>query len=809
VTDRPDGPTGPGSAERLAVTGPVVRPSGRPVERVARRDLAWLRRRGLVAFTAMLVLGAVTALSVVEVVPPRARPAGAPADQFSAARAFAHVERVGATTHVTGSKANDEVREYLVATLRGLGLRTEVQDGVGAEPAGRLRAMARVRNVVAVRPGTDSTGRVVLVAHYDSVQIGPGGNDDAAGVASILEAARALSSGPPLRNEVVVVLTDAEEPCMCGAEAFVARHPLAADGGVVLNVEARGHNGPVVMFETSPGNQALIDLFARAPHPVGASFAVEVYRRLPTDTDLTRFLQAGRFTGLNAAYLDGWPTYHTPEDLPSRMDRASLQAHGDNVLALTRSLGQADLGTLKTPGGDDATYFPVPRLLVRYPDWLVWPLAVLALVGVGMLGRRARRRSLLTWPRVTAAFLLSIVPVAGAAVAAQQLWRGAILLRPGLAEMLDPWRPLPFRLALLALTAAVLFAWYALVRLRVGPAALVVGALGLLGVIGAASAALAPGASYLATLPALAGAAAGNVAVSLRWPLARVAVLTLAGAVAVMVLAPAIVLVLPALGMETGAAAAVLAVLLGLALLPLLDLLFRRPDGMDDSLWSALPATVCLLLAVAFAATGLAVNRFDAAHPAPSQLMYALDADDSRARWVSSEAEPGAWTSQYVRGREDLEAEFPIFQGELASGPADAAALPPPDLRVVSDETTAGRRSLTLRLWSRRPVRFTGFRLEDGTRAVSVKVAGRELTGAEVGEPRFGVVFHAPPADGVEVALVLDGAGPVKVRAMDGSDGLAGLPGFRQRPPGTGVAGSHTSELILVAKTYDVGKRRS
>jgi hypothetical protein len=90
-----------------------------------------------------------------------------------------------------------------------------------------------------------------------------------------------------------------------------------------------------------------------------------------------------------------------------------------------------------------------------------------------------------------------------------------------------------------------------------------------------------------------------------------------------------------------------------------------------------------------------------------------------------------------------------------------------------------------------------------------VKVAGRELTGAEVGEPRFGVVFHAPPADGVEVALVLDGAGPVKVRAMDGSDGLAGLPGFRQRPPGTGVAGSHTSELILVAKTYDVGKRRS
>jgi hypothetical protein len=410
-----------------------------------------------------------------------------------------------------------------------------------------------------------------------------------------------------------------------------------------------------------------------------------------------------------------------------------------------------------------------------------------------------------TWPRVIAAFLLAIVPVAGAAVAAQRLWRGAVLLRPGLAEMLDPWRPLWFRLALLAVTTALLFAWYALVRLRVGPAALVVGALGLLGVLGAASAALAPGGSYLTTLPALAGAVAGNIAVSLRRPLARVAVLTLAGAVAVVVLVPAIVLVLPALGIQTGAAAALLAALLGLALLPLLDLLFRRPDGMNDTIWSALPAAVCLVLALGFGAAGLALNRFDADHPAPSQLMYALDADAGRARWVSSEAEPGTWTSQYVHDREDLEAEFPLLQGELATGPADAAALPPPDLRVSSDQTTAGRRTLTLRLRSRRPVRLAGFRIEDGTRPLGVRVAGRELTGTEVGAPGFGVVFHAPPPDGVEITLVLDGAGPVKLRLLDGSDGLAGLPGFRQRPPGVGVAGTHTSELVLVSRTVTVG----
>jgi hypothetical protein len=39
---------------------------------------------------------------------------------------------------------------------------------------------------------------------------------------------------------------------------------------------------------------------------------------------------------------------------------------------------------------------------------------------------------------------------------------------------------------------------------------------------------------------------------------------------------------------------------------------------------------------------------------------------------------------------------------------------------------------------------------------------------------------------------------------LDGSDGLNGLPGFTPRPPGVGVLGSHTSELVIVAKTYTV-----
>ena len=57
-------------------------------------------------------------------------------------------------------------------------------------------AMAHVHNVVAVLPGTASTGRVFAVAHYDSVQVSYGGNDDGAGVATLLETARGADAGP-------------------------------------------------------------------------------------------------------------------------------------------------------------------------------------------------------------------------------------------------------------------------------------------------------------------------------------------------------------------------------------------------------------------------------------------------------------------------------------------------------------------------------------------------------------------------------------------------------------------------------------
>ncbi|MEJ3750375.1 M28 family peptidase, partial [Actinomycetes bacterium KLBMP 9797] len=751
----------------------------------ADRTLARPPHRVVAAGAAVAALLAVGAATLVDLRPPAPRGADTPPGEFSAARAYAHVRTVGAATHPAGSAANDRVREHLVDTLRGLGLNPEVQDTVGPE-AGQLSggaagsAFARVRNVVARLPGSAPTGRVFLVAHYDSVQVGPGGNDDGAGVATILEVARALTSGPRPRNDVVFVLTDAEEACLCGAAAFVGSHPLAAGGGVALNLEARGSTGPVVMFETSRDNAALVGAYGRAaPHPIGTSFAVEVYRALPNDTDFTPFLDAG-FAGLNAAYIDGAALYHTPLDTPATMNRASLQQHGDNALALAREFGAVNFATL-TAGGD-ATYFPVPGGLVRYPGWLTWPLAGLALLATGALAWLARRRGLADRRRLAGGFGLALLPILAAPVAAQLLWVGLVAVRPGYAELTDLYRPLWFRCAVLALAAAVLFLWYALLRRRLGPAALVIGGLGWLAVLGMVLAALAPGGSYLATLPALAGAVAGFVAVAL--PRLAVPVLVAGAAVGVLILVPTVVLLFPALGLALGGVAALFAILLGLATLPILELIWPEAGGqramtaMRARRRAAYPALAAFLAALALAGAGLRADRFDAAYPAPSQLMYALDAGTGQALWLSEEASPQDWTAQYVSARRSVGAQFPLFGSTpLSTGPAPAAALPAPALDVLSSSTVGDQRTLRLRLRLRRPVRLVALHVDAATAAVaSARVAGTPAPVSPAGEWAFGLVFHAPPAEGVELELVLrPTTGPVRFRVTDASDGLSRL----------------------------------
>ena len=97
------------------------------------------------------------------------------------------------------------------------------------------------------------------------------------------------------------------------------------------------------MFETGADNGWIVRLLASSPaRPFANSFGYEVYKRLPNDTDFTPFKEAGT-QGLNFAAIGRASVYHQTYDSPENFSEATLQQHGENALAATRVLGNADL----------------------------------------------------------------------------------------------------------------------------------------------------------------------------------------------------------------------------------------------------------------------------------------------------------------------------------------------------------------------------------------------------------------------------------------------------------------------------------
>ncbi|MFZ4601770.1 MAG: M20/M25/M40 family metallo-hydrolase, partial [Caulobacterales bacterium] len=299
---------------------------------------------------------------------------------FDLARAQATVADVARAPHPVGSAEHARVRDAVAANLRALGLAVEIQSGFGVRQGTRgdhAIAAAPVDNIIAVLPGRDRAAPAVAVmAHYDSVPYAPGAADDAAGVAAVLETARVMSASAPPARDVIFLVTDSEEMGLLGAQLFYKHHPLAARVGIVVNADTRGAKGRAIMFQTSPGNAALIDLWARnAVSPTGNSLTNAIYRLLPNDTDMSVSLAAGK-AGINSAFIDGQFDYHAPSDAPANLDPGTLQHQGQFALAMTQALANARALPAQ---GADAVYFDVFSLaVVRYPPALGWALTAVA-----------------------------------------------------------------------------------------------------------------------------------------------------------------------------------------------------------------------------------------------------------------------------------------------------------------------------------------------------------------------------------------------------------------------------------------------
>lgn len=428
---------------------------------------------------------------------------------FSSERAFATLSRLLAEQkpHPAGSPENAVVRDRIVAELTASGYTPEIQTAFQCSlPGMRSVGCSAVENIVAVRKGTGQGKAILATAHYDSVPAGPGVADDGAGTAVMLELARHLAGAPPARNDVIFLITDAEENGLRGALAFAERHPLMKRVGLVVNVEARGNTGPSIMFETGSGNARLIDLFAKTiRRPVSNSLAFEIYRLLDNDTDFSIYKRYD-LTGFNFANIGAASRYHSPRDDLAHLDQNTLQHHGDNVFALMAKLADIDLGTLKTEA--DASYFDIAgQALVVWPAAINLPVSLAALLGIVMLiivHRRAFSLGAIGWS------VLGLISVLAALFAFGWALSYPLGIWPGV-HPLDHPEPWPARIALATSALVIAFIVATFIGNRAGMRSVLLVNWLVLGLGAVACAVFLSGASYALVWPAVAVALAGGL----------------------------------------------------------------------------------------------------------------------------------------------------------------------------------------------------------------------------------------------------------------------------------------------------------
>jgi hypothetical protein len=729
--------------------------------------------------TALLAAAGVLALALSS--PPNPLPASAPATEFSAERAFRHVQVIAQTPRPAGTAASAAARAYMFGELQALGSPAEIVTVRSADG----HSASEIHNVLARLPGRANTRAFALTGHYDSVRYGPGAADNGASVAAMLETARALRAGPPLSNDVLFVFTDGEETGLLGAKAF-AQHPWAGEVGVLLGLEARGTSGGALMFETSSSNGWLIAELARAR--VGAfasSLAGSIYEQLPFSGDFSWLKRHGQH-GFHVAFLNDFAWYHTRNDRPEHLSLASLQHHGNYALGLARHFGNLPLHRVTAP---DAVYFnTVGAQLVHYPKRWSVPLAIAVgglLVLTLLVGLFRKRMSLLGLLAGAAAFLgcalaASLVTLLLLAV----VFGPANLLafyRSNLTELAD-LRPLYhndlYGLAFALGALGVFSAWFNLIGRRTGVLNLAGGALVCWGAMLWLLQTRLPGGSYLATWPTLFGAL--QLLVLFAVPrdksvaAAMVAWLTPLMLPAIFLLVPAYRYMLSSVMIMTSPALVLIVVLLGGLLIPQLDVTMRvRPWWLP-----ALAGAASLALVV----TGLATNGVSAARPAFNCLAYGLDRDAGKAFWMSSDAAPDEWTAQFFppgTPRADVTDFFPNFRRPCLKAPAPAASLGGADVRVSADSIQNGKRRLSLQIISPHHAPTVKVKVISDTEILAASVFDQRVPGARRG---WEFAFKVFPHDGAELVLELPPDVPLTLKVVEEHFGLPDLPAVRPRP---------------------------
>jgi Zn-dependent M28 family amino/carboxypeptidase len=267
-----------------------------------------------------------------------------------ASRLRSHVERLAGEIgerHVLRPEALHAAERYVAEALRALGYAVTRQnyEAQGVDCA----------NVEVAIEGADAAAGIVLAgAHYDTVPGSPGADDNASGVAAILELARLLREARPARTIRLVAFVNEEPPFFFWGEMGSKVYARAArargdDIRVMLSLEMlgcysdeKGSQGyPPLLRHFYPAQGDFIAFVSnlRSRHALRGAFAAF---RAASDFPAEKLAAPALVPGIGwsdqlSFWREGYPAamvtdtafhryrhYHQPTDTPEKLDYARM-----------------------------------------------------------------------------------------------------------------------------------------------------------------------------------------------------------------------------------------------------------------------------------------------------------------------------------------------------------------------------------------------------------------------------------------------------------------------------------------------------
>jgi hypothetical protein len=146
----------------------------------------------------------------------------------------------------TGTDGCDEVHNYIVKEFSSMGLnvRSSIWTAKGTFFPYNIKEFTG-KNIETKIPGKIGSGKIfLLTAHYDTVPATPGADDNAAGVAAVLSAAKIMSQYS-FNHEIRFVCVSGEEEGLLGSDYYAKNAYESCDSIVTaINLDMMGYSSP-------------------------------------------------------------------------------------------------------------------------------------------------------------------------------------------------------------------------------------------------------------------------------------------------------------------------------------------------------------------------------------------------------------------------------------------------------------------------------------------------------------------------------------------------------------------------------------